>query len=178
MEKCPRSAPHALETACLPGDHINERSCAIRDRVVAGDLRRVRRRRRAGRGASLLTCCRRLCSTARARAWCQTSPPPRARASRRRRQARRLEAASAEAERHDGRQDALGGSLAVSRGAARAVEPARGARGAERARKVHVDYVLGRARALDHAHSRHQADGTPYPGAREQVLRGSRAGAA
>ena len=26
-----------LETACLPGDHINERSCAIRD-VVAGDL--------------------------------------------------------------------------------------------------------------------------------------------
>ena len=26
-----------LETACLPGDHINERSCAIRD-VLAGDL--------------------------------------------------------------------------------------------------------------------------------------------
>ena len=26
-----------LETACFPGDHINERSCAIRD-VVAGDL--------------------------------------------------------------------------------------------------------------------------------------------
>ena len=45
----------------------------------------------------------------------------------------------------------------------------RGAPVAERARKVHVDYV-GRARALDHAHSR-QADGTPYPGVREQVQR-------
>ena len=38
-----------------------------------------------------------------------------------------------------------------------------------RARKVHVDYA-GRARALDHAHSR-QEDGTPYPGVREQVQR-------
>ena len=26
-----------LETACLPGDHINERSCAIRDVVAGGD---------------------------------------------------------------------------------------------------------------------------------------------
>ena len=34
---------------------------------------------------------------------------------------------------------------------------------------MHVDYV-GRARALDHAHSR-QADGTPCPGVREQVQR-------
>ena len=40
---------------------------------------------------------------------------------------------------------------------------------AERARKVHVDYV-GMSRALDHAHNR-QADGTPYPGVREQVQR-------
>ena len=47
----------------------------------------------------------------------------------------------------------------------------RGAPVAERARKVHVDYV-GRALALDHAHSR-QADGAPtaYPGVREQVQR-------
>ena len=35
-------------------------------------------------------------------------------------------AASAEAEHHDGRQDALGSSRAVQRGAARAVEPAWG----------------------------------------------------
>ena len=32
-----------------------------------------------------------------------------------------------------------------------------------------MDYVA-RARALDHEHSR-QADGTPYPGVREQVQR-------
>jgi hypothetical protein len=79
--------------------------------------------------------------------------------------------ASAEAERHDGRQDALGGSRAVPRRAARAVERAGvgGAPVTERARKVHVDYVA-RAHALDHEHSR-QADGTPYPGVREQVQR-------
>ena len=40
---------------------------------------------------------------------------------------------------------------------------------AERARKVHDrGLYVGRARALDHAHIR-QADGTPYPGVREQV---------
>ena len=43
----------------------------------------------------------------------------------------------------------------------------RGAPVAERARRVNVDYIA-RARTLDHAHSR-QADGTPYPGVREQV---------
>ena len=37
---------------------------------------------------------------------------------------------------------------------------------AERARRVHVGYVR-RARELDHQHSR-QADGSPYPGVREQ----------
>ena len=62
---------------------------------------------------------------------------------------------------------ALGGSRAVSRGGARAVEPARGARGGARAQGARGLYV-GRARALDHAHIR-QADGTPYPGVREQV---------
>ena len=40
---------------------------------------------------------------------------------------------------------------------------------AERARRVHGDYVR-RARELDHQHSR-QADGSPYPGVREQGRR-------
>ena len=65
-----------LETACLPGDHINESAPAPSVTSWPATCRACRRRR----GGSLLTCCRRLCSTARVRAWCQTSPPPRARA--------------------------------------------------------------------------------------------------
>ena len=63
----------------------------------------------------------------------------------------------------------LSGAAGLYREGPHARSNRRGAPVAERARKVHVDYV-GRARALDHAHSR-QADGTPYPGVREQVQR-------
>ena len=63
----------------------------------------------------------------------------------------------------------LSGAAGLYREGPHARSNQRGAPVAERARKVHVDYV-GRARALDHAHSR-QADGTPYPGVREQVQR-------
>ena len=114
------------QTSCRSGGLNPRKRGAMRD-VVAGDLPARRRRR----GASLLACCRRLCSTARVRAGMVPpgitaptragQPAPAAGAP--------CHAASAEAERHDGRQDALGGSRAVSRGAARAVEPARGARG-------------------------------------------------
>ena len=60
----------------------------------------------------------------------------------------------------------LSGAAGLYREGPHARSNQRGAPVAERARKVHVDYV-GRERALDHAHSR-QADGTPYPGVREQ----------
>ena len=43
----------------------------------------------------------------------------------------------------------------------------RGAPVAERARRVNGEYIA-KARMLDHEHSR-QADGTRYPGVREQV---------
>ena len=61
----------------------------------------------------------------------------------------------------------LSGAAGLYREGPHARSNQRGAPVAERARKVHVDYV-GRARALDHAHSR-QADGTPYPGVREHT---------
>ena len=79
--------------------------------------------------------------------------------------------------------DALTGQRAVPRGTARA----RGSAGrrtqggregagrsggggrAERARRVNGKYIA-KARTLDHEHSR-QADGTRYPGVREQVQR-------
>ena len=63
----------------------------------------------------------------------------------------------------------LSGAAELYREGPHARSSRRGAPVTERARKVHVDYVA-RARALDHEHSR-QADGTPYPGVREQVQR-------
>ena len=78
-----------LETACLPGGHINERSCAIRD-FVAGDLPGASTEHGDEGPLRSHVLPRRPCSTGRVRAWCQTSPLPRARASERRRRARRL----------------------------------------------------------------------------------------
>ena len=63
----------------------------------------------------------------------------------------------------------LSGATELYREGRHARSTRRGAPVAERARKVHVDYVR-RARELDHQHSR-QADGSPYPGVREQVRR-------
>jgi hypothetical protein len=55
--------------------------------------------------------------------------------------------------------ETLSGAAGLYREGPHARSNRRGAPVAERARKVHVDYV-GRALALDHAHSR-QADGAP-----------------
>ena len=137
-----------LETANMPGDHINERSCAIRD-VVARDLR----------GASTETM-----GLSSLRVLPQTSPPPHAR---RHASAGGGRATPAAAVHHDGREDTLRGQRAVPRGTARAAAPARGAGGGAGAageRRVHREG----ARTLDHKHSR-QGDGTRYPGVREQV---------
>jgi hypothetical protein len=76
-----------LETANMPGDHINERSCAIRD-VVARDLRSASMET-TGLFAHVLP----QAVLARPRAGItvpQTPPPPRASACQRRRRARRL----------------------------------------------------------------------------------------
>jgi hypothetical protein len=67
----------------MPGDHTNERSCAIRD-VVARDLRGTSMQEttatggRASSFARSLTCYPRPCSPGRVRPLPQTSPPPRA----------------------------------------------------------------------------------------------------
>ena len=63
----------------------------------------------------------------------------------------------------------LSGAAELYREGPHARSTRRGAPVAERARRVHGDYVR-RARELDHQHSR-QADGSPYPGVREQVRR-------
>ena len=60
----------------------------------------------------------------------------------------------------------LSGAAELYREGPHARSTRRGAPVAERARRVHGDYVR-RARELDHQHSR-QADGSPYPGVREQ----------
>ena len=64
----------------------------------------------------------------------------------------------------------LSGATELYREGPHARSSRRGASVAERARRVHVDSCVARTRALDHEHSR-QADGTPYPGVREQVQR-------
>ena len=63
----------------------------------------------------------------------------------------------------------LSGAAELYREGPHARSTRRGAPVAERARRVHGDYVR-RARELDHQHSR-QADGSPYPGVREQGRR-------
>ena len=63
----------------------------------------------------------------------------------------------------------LSGAVELYREGPHARSTRRGAPVAERARRVHGDYVR-RARELDHKHSR-QADGSPYPGVREQGRR-------
>jgi hypothetical protein len=57
--------------------------------------------------------------------------------------------------------------LYYERGTARTAAPAQGASGGAGAAGVNGEYIA-KARTLDHEHSR-QADGTRYPGVREQV---------
>ena len=63
----------------------------------------------------------------------------------------------------------LSGAAELYREGPHARSTRRGAPVAERERRVHGGYVR-RARELDHQHSR-QADGSPYPGVREQGRR-------
>ena len=144
----------------MPGDHINERSCAIRD-VVAGDLRGASTETR-GLFAHVLP--QAVLDRPREGMVPDITAPTRA--------GQPAPAAGAPPPpRRNVMMDVktLSGAAGLYREGPHARSNRRGAPVAERARKVHVDYV-GRARALDHAHSR-QADGTPYPGVREQVQR-------
>ena len=147
-----------LETACLPGGHINERSCAIRD-VVARDLpsastetkglfahvlpQVVLANRRDGIVPDI---------TARTRvglgAPAAGAPPP------------PLRRAMMDVK-------TLSGAAELYHEGLHARSRRRGAPVAERARRVNVEYIA-KARKLDHEHSR-QAGGAAYPGVREQV---------
>ena len=149
-----------LETACLPGGHINERSCAIRD-VVAGDLPGASMETR-GLFAHVLP--QAVLDRPREGMVPDITAPTRV--------GQPAAAAGAPPQpRRNVMMDVktLSGAAELYREGPHARSTRRGAPVAERARRVHGDYVR-RARELDHQHSR-QADGSPYPGVREQGRR-------
>ena len=147
-----------LETASLPGGHINERSCAIRD-VVAGDLPGASMETK-GLFAHVLP--QAVLDAPREGIVPDITAPTRV-------GLRAPAAGLPPPPRRNAMMDVktLSGANELYREGPHARSVRRGAPVAERARRVNVDYIA-RARTLDHAHSR-QADGTPYPGVRDQV---------
>jgi hypothetical protein len=144
----------------LPGGHINERSCAIRD-VVAGDLPGASMETR-GLFAHVLP--QAVLDRPREGMVPDITAPTRV--------GQPAAAAGAPPQpRRNVMMDVktLSGAAELYREGPHARSTRRGAPVAERARRVHGDYVR-RARELDHQHSR-QADGSPYPGVREQGRR-------
>ena len=117
------------------------------------------------RRASSLTCYPRPCSPDRVRAL--RYPRHHRPHARRHASAGGGRAASAATVHHDGREDAIRDQRALYREGPHARQRRRRAPVAERARQVNGEYIA-KARTLDHEHSR-QADGTRYPGVREQV---------